>query len=366
MYKMIAHFIIALLLLPYLSGADVSKKSEGEVQLGAMGTMVTIEINKIKGLKMYSQSLTEFKGGTGMLGTVLQQMGTLSNKIRITDLEKKVIYILDMDKKTYQEIPIAQYKQKLKRATEMTSSRVSPRHPAYSEDSTTHKIIRNQFEVKKTGARKTINGFPAEQYSILWVMEILNTETNERTIDSLVGEIWTSTGGKLEEARKEEKEFYQAYMKAMDLEFNPMESKLLGLNYINFLMQTNGSQERKIDFDYRNLNKLKTITGFPVRSDIKLFIYNPDVSEEETATSPTSDPNVAKAMEQLQKLGGLFGRKKSTPQPTATPKSTSGRTPFMTFHSEIKTIDFSPISEEMFRIPADFRKVEMGNDNGIY
>jgi len=128
--------------------ADVKKQTKSEVSLGPMGSMIVTELVQIKGNKMYNQSLSEMKG-SGMLGFAMQSMGATTNQITITDLDKQVTYVMDMNEKTYREIPFDTYKTMLQSwKTTMQQTREEMENEEHPEKPT-HKVLRNKFKINK-------------------------------------------------------------------------------------------------------------------------------------------------------------------------------------------------------------------------
>ncbi len=355
--------VILVLTIPFVNGrADVKKQVKSEVSLGPIGTIVNTELVQIKGKQMYNQSLTEMTGG-GMLGFAMKSMGATTNQITITDLNKQVIYILDMNEKTYREIRLKDYKTMIKpwKQGMQQPSQFKPDEETAEEPN--YKVVRKQFKITKTGERKTIGGFSAEKYSVLWLVELQNTETGERMIDSLTGEIWTTSDAKMKKMKAEEMAFYEDYAKALDLPTNPYDAKMLGLSYLSYLGKMQSGKQPHLAVDADISRELKKISGYPVQIDTRIFIYNPDKPQEagETHTAESQEPDIQQAMKQLQQLGGLFGRKKKKkPEPEPKPAASKGPVPVFTYHYSIVKVEFTPVSEKMFTIPPDFRKVEDG------
>ena len=341
--------------------ADVKKQTKSEVSIGPIGSMVITELVQIKGNKMYNQSLSEMKG-SGMLGFAMQSMGATTNEITITDLDKKVTYILDMNKKTYREIPFDTYKTMIQGWKQTMEQSQQHMQTEERSEKPTHKVIRNEFRISKTGERKTIAGFTAQKYNLLWVMEIQNTETGERMIDSLVGEIWTADDTRMKKMRQEEMAFYEKYAKAMGLPTNPYDEQLLGLSYLRSMGKMQGANQPQMDVTDNVSRELRKISGYPVQIETNMFVFNPDKPQEtqQQETSESQEPDLQQAMKQLQQLGGLFGRKKKSPKPKPKPAAPSGPVPAFTYRYHIVKVEFTPVEAKMFTIPSGFRKVEDG------
>jgi hypothetical protein len=144
------------LVLAAAAGADVVVKEKSVSEgLGGFGNGTSTQTRVVSGDK--SRSDEEFTY-TGRFKS-LAGGGKPRSSVSITRIDKEVLWTLDPEQKQYQEMSFAEMRKTLLEAPE--AEREQAPQPEAKDAEMTFTV-----DVKKTGAKETINGFPAEQVII--------------------------------------------------------------------------------------------------------------------------------------------------------------------------------------------------------
>ena len=209
------------------------------------------------------------------------------------------------------------------------------------------KVTKNEFTVKDTGQSKTINGFDTHEYLITWDYETQNTKTGETGKNLMTTDTWTSTDGKLVKAREAQAAYEKAYLQLMHMPepSSSDASRYYGLEDGHVVV--NG-QDMKSDLD-----KLKTIKGLPVSTDITWEAGGTDKDGKQTNDSDAGKDS-SKSLDSA--LGSLFGSKSSDSSSSQPAKQgTPGMTTIFSSHYEVKGVDTGAVDASQFQTPADYK-----------
>ena len=148
--------VAVALALPSLAGADVLVKqktvSEG---LGGFGNASTEGTLVVSGDRSRSEDLVTY---TGRFKTLVGKKP--SQNISITRLDKELIWRLDPDEKQYTELTFADMRAMMAKGSAQASQK-PPGTAGPQDEGMTFSV-----DVKKTGAKQDVNGFPCEQVVI--------------------------------------------------------------------------------------------------------------------------------------------------------------------------------------------------------
>ena len=147
-------FAVALA-LPSLAGADVLVKqktvSEG---LGGFGNASTEGTLVVSGDRSRSEDLVTYTGRFKSLA------GKPKQSISITRLDKELMWSLDTEKHEYSELTFAEMRAMMAKGAEQASTNAQGSSGPQDEGMTF------SVDVKKTGVKQEVNGFPCEQVVI--------------------------------------------------------------------------------------------------------------------------------------------------------------------------------------------------------
>jgi len=250
-------------------------------------------------------------------------------------VDQNLLYALDPDDKTYTEHPLYQPPQEGK----STQSQGGSGNEKQDNDT---KITKNEFTVKATGQKKSINGFDTGEYRITWDVETENTKTGEKGKSLMTTDLWTTEDAKLAKARDEELAYSRAYLKLMKLPTNPDELKLYGFGVGQGSIS--GADSRAF-FD-----KLRSVKGFPVSVDVT---WKGSDTGQQKGDQSGGGQQQASPQDVSKALGSLFGSKKDD---DSSAKSSDGMTVIFTSHTEIKSVDTGSVDPALFEAPTDYKK----------
>jgi len=220
--------------------------------VGGIGASEASTVSKIKGMKKKDEMSFRFTGAI---------MGRLTGGPRqsttITRLDKDTVWTLDEKSKKYTEVPISQIREK--GMTEEEKSKKEKPRP---------RIVRSEFSVKKTGAKKAINGFPCEEYILTWLVETEDAETKEHSINTMTTHQWnTPETLTIKRIQQEQAAFDQSYLKKLGMKVSAEEMKKFG--FAAFL-PLGGADDKESAKRIEELRKEMTkAKGYPIVMDVR-------------------------------------------------------------------------------------------------
>jgi len=359
--------ILALLLSSSASADVVIKEKSVSEGLGGFGNGTTGRTLIVAGDKSRSEDETTY---TGRFKT-LAGGGKPRTTVSITRIDKQVIWSLEPEKKQYTELSFAQMQEMMQKGAAATDQ-AAPDATAKDAGMTF------TVDVKRTGAKETVNGFPAEQVIITCVGKPKNPEKGSESAEvRMVMDEWLT---KSAPGAEERTEFYQRFAEKLGLD-----PELSGVNAAAQQMYGSGMKELAA--------KMKNLGGVAVRSTFTIE-GSPQMAAAQKSPSSEADARAerekagqqAKTQEKQQdqedaknlgsaaatggsikgRLGGFLGRKlASTTQKKAEEKtekraeemSNSGSAaggPLMKVVTEVISITISPAPAGSFDIPAGY------------
>jgi hypothetical protein len=283
---------------------------------------------------------------TGAFMSAVQRMAGMGGSIRITRLDRDVVWTLDPEKKTYTERPLSARGER---------ERPSPTQPGPGDPRAKDKgepsdvvITKNEFKVEKTGASKAINGFPCEEYLMTWLVETKNTKTGETGKSLMTNHLWTTPETpEIRAAQAEEQAYSRAYLKKISLDISPAEAQ-------KFLAGLRGVGEEEQQKALSKLGgELSKVQGFTIVTDLT-WTGEGSGGEAREGGAPRSGGGQASMNEMMGQLGKLFGggQKKSGSEPAAGGEGKKGS--LFNLYSEVKSIRTVPADPTRFEVPAGF------------
>ena len=233
--------LILALLLASSAGADVVIKEKSVSEgLGGFGNGTTSRTVIVAGDKSRSEDEATY---TGRFKT-LAGGGKPHTTVSITRIDKEVIWNLDPEKKEYTELTFAQMR-------EMMQKGVAEGEKAAKDGRAKDAEMTFTVDVKRTGAKETVNGFPAEQVIITCVGKPKNSEKGAENAGlQMVMDEWLT---KSAPGAEERTEFYKRFAEKLGLDM-----EMAGINAMARQMYGNGMKELAA--------KMKGLGGVAVRS----------------------------------------------------------------------------------------------------
>lgn len=316
------------------------QKSGGVAGMGAFeGTSLTVT----SATAQREESSMTFTGA--FLGA-LQRVAGAGDTIRITRLDRGVVWSLEPKEKTYTEAPLERFT-----AEERRRLRQGSGGRGQQEDSNTV-VTRQEFKVEKTGAKKTINGFPCEEYVMTWLVETRDKQTGETGKSVMTNRMWTTPEtAAIREAEAQEQAYAQAYAKKIGLEMSPQEAQmfLAGLTGLSAEDQQKALQ--------RVSAEMAKVKGYTIASQIEWQLEGSGGA----GTGAGGQAAPKEVQEMMKGLGKLFGGgQKSGGGEGAGGKEPGGKEPssdaLVTFYTEVKSIRAMPFDSNRYEVPAGYTR----------
>jgi hypothetical protein len=307
---------------------------ERTIKTGGAAAAEIHEIDYIKGMTKRTDSKMKFTGKVVGMFTKPKDLSTIYR------VDQDLIWEVNHTKKTYTERPISLSEEERKDQSGH-GEEVSKEEKVEDErEKDEVRIVRNEFSIKETGEKKTINGFPCRQYLLTWLVETENLETKERSKSIMTGDFWNAPEEKrIVQLMAEEGSFNRAYLKKLGLEMTPDDMKKFGLKIIGGMMGAMGDDLKK------EMAKMK---GFPIATSIKWEAEGD--RKEEPAGEEKESVDLSKGVKGV--LGGLFKKKAKE----SMKEKEGDRRLIFESHTEIKSIDTSPFPGSQFEVPKEYSK----------
>jgi hypothetical protein len=322
------------------AGADaVVERISRSDGVGGMGGFESASVTVTSSAAQREEQHFRFTGG--FLGAI-QKMAGGGDTVRITRLDRDLVWTLDPEKKTYAEEPLTA-------RGERTRPRPGQRPPEGKDkaDPSDWVVTRNELTVEKTGHRKTISGFPCEEYLTTWLLETRNTRTAETARSRMTNRAWTTPEtAEIRAVQAAEHAYGQAYLEKIGLGMSPAEAQqyLVGLGKL-----TEAEQQKALA---RLAAEMEKIKGFTIANQVD---WTGDA--EGTGGGQAGGGQGGGGQPDLgQVLGRLFGG--GAPQGSGERAASGSDKPGSLFslYTEIKSLKTTAPEPARFEVPAGFTR----------
>ena len=271
------------------------------------------------------------------------------------DLDK--IWTVNAKNKTYTERPI-----KLPAPKNNVDKTSATENNKPSEDKPTHRVKKTSFDMKRTGQKKTINGFNTEESLMTARIEVEEIATQEVTTYQLETRLWLSSWTPaLKQLAAEERKFAQAYLAKLGLAFSTEDKQALGMDQVTLMLGL-GSDKTE-EFLKQIKTKMAGVDGYPILTESHWNLKEDPkaierrkankMEQEKSETSDTgnlgSNPtDIASGL-----LGG-FAKKKMKEQ-QAKKEAAQENKPVLSIITEVKSVLTSKLAPADFDLPAGYK-----------
>jgi hypothetical protein len=311
-------------------------KSDG---LMGMGASKSYNKESIQGEKKHVDSKMK------LTGKFLSKMSGEKKTSTVFRISKDIIWEIDHKKKTYTERTISLPKGE--EPPKYSDSEGGNVEEQGREEESKVKIIKNEFNVKNTGEKKTINGFTCSQHILTWLVETENIETKERSKSLMTTELWnTPENEKIRKLKKEEEEFNRAYLIKLGLKMRPEEMKGFGLSILGGMANASGMDLKK---------EFSKIKGYPIVTSVKWQSQTDGKRQDNEKAEEEED----EGMDLSKGLGGAFGgfmKKKMAKRDKKKAEEKEDMKVMFESYSEIKSITTSSLPKDLFEVPKGYKK----------
>ena len=301
--------------------------------LTGIGTTEVNSVNEYQGDKRADNLTTKMVGGI---------MGALAGKpqttVKVTRLDKDLVWELNPPKKTYTERPIA---------SPVEPEVKSEKRQSGPDQRSPYKIVKSELKVNKTGAAKDINGFACVEYLVTWELVLEDTASKGLVTQLMTTDLWnTPLTDKLKQAREIEAEFGRKLASKLGLGLSPEETDRLGAAMLTTMY---GLDPKETAPKLEQVGKeLAKVEGYSIVTEVKWQVKNDSAAGKKPEPEPEPEPAPTS-------LGGLIANKLA-PKPAAGKPKEEG----VIFSSryEVKSVSLDALPAEGFEIPAGYKKVE--------
>ncbi len=346
--KRLYSIIGIVLLFSALAFSGVIRESKSTVSFKGFGKYVTKTSTKISGSQSLSDSKKSFKGKGFMGGMMAKFILKPGHTADIISLANKTMTKIDHKEKTFRTFAIDEMDWNNYGNDEDSDTRDEERE----DEESSVRIIKNEFTVTKTGESKTINGFPAKEYLISWVMVWEDTESGDRGTDSLASHVWTTKPtSKMQKAQREENAFFIKYAKAAGFEMDMQSREMLGTQWLAMFRGLNHSAgaEKKVD-ESAWAKEMKKIKGYPVLTNGRYFTFRQNkqkkkVEKEEENDDTPDFTNPKSVFGSIMKSAFKKNKKK---------KKSKVRKADFSFRTELLRLESQSVPPSAFQIPQGY------------
>jgi len=220
----------------------------------------------------------------------------------------------------------------------------------YEELGCVAELTKNDFDVKKTGQTRKLNGFDVEQYTVLWTTEFADTRGKKdlnlisfdfwnTTPDAAINEVWAVHG-----------QFQDAISKKAPND--PLINLLGEKGYKALAAFTGDTNNQENQFGGAIGKQLASVKGYPISIKFEWVRKSEACQQEKEALAESLNLNDGIEGVGKQLLGSLA--KKGSDKLLENWK----KQPLIRYVYEIKSVSMDSISESNFNVPAGFKLVD--------
>ena len=323
---------------------------ETHVSSNGLKGMFPFETNERRYVRVnMSRDESSFKGTGSFSGFLVNMFGPNEDAV-IERLDRGLRWTLDLRKRQYTECPL---KGCSKPGKPEQSAPAAPEHKqpeAKREPGCVMHVAKKHFTVTSTGHKRDINGFPATEYRVEWIVT-LRDDKGRHSTSSLKIDTWTTplTHG-MREALHVERLYARAHARALNRRAArsrdlsqplPPEVDKAILGYIGQL----GARDRAALLAVGR--ELRRIKGHPVSMRVD-WDYEGNACAE-SAPGGATKPESSKSF--MSGLTGLFSRKKDTGKK-------GGGGPLFSMTYELKALKMENVHDGEFVVPKSYRRVK--------
>jgi len=284
--------------------------------------------------------------GTGTFsGFLMTRMVGGEGDASIARVDRKLRWTVNNPKHDYTECPLTGCVQPGREKPEKPAEQQQPKQKA--EEGCVLRLASSKFDVTPTGAKRTVNGFSADQYTMAWVVRLQDKQ--KRTTTSTVNvDLWTTpVAGAMRQALDTEAAYERAYAAAVArpspqvrVERGAVMPPQLVPMMTAYLAGLTPADRAALQ---RAAHEFEKIKGHPVLTKIDWLVDGDacGAKDEQQAAAPQSGTAAV-----VSGLGSLMGKKEP---------EKSGPVPLVSFTIEVKQLGVAPMHDSVFSVPAGYK-----------
>ena len=346
-----------VLIVAFLSHAQaLVKETKDVVYFQGLGNYEVSRVVNMTDNEKNEFEKTHFKGEGFIKGAIAKMVLKSREQREILQLKENKRFEVDPGKKEYQVFPLiskdtaaAMTTAEGDGAAETDTEETEPQNNQDQESDV--EVVRSEFTVTPTDEYKDINGFRCRKYNMLWLTELRNKKTNERTTDSLFTEIWTTPKtNTIARGEGIENEFNKNYLGSMGIDAAATREMILGTSWVNLFQQTGqqGDMEKPNASNQDAINEMNKIEGTPIVVEGKFFVLSD--KKDEQGNGEKEEKKKDSGLNVKRRLGGFL--KRAVEKKKEKPK---GPQPAITYHTEVLQWEVKPVQIDWFTVPSDYK-----------
>jgi hypothetical protein len=283
---------------------------------------------------------------SGMMRALSRGAGQSTEIVRLD--QDKVISV-DNKKKTYTETTFAERRAEMQQAMEqMRKSQASQQQATSGVDESQCEWSDPKADVKRTGEKAQIAGFPAERVTITATQSCKDKKTGQVCDFGLALDQWITPNF---DAADETLAYQRAYAEKLGL---------TAASSRDFAERAQSMFGRYEGIWKEIATKMRDVKGYPVKSSFGLGVGGAQcqsTQQTQSSSGSQSPPSIGSALGGA--LGGMFGKKKEAAQPTQTtpePTLPGGLMPLMSMSTELVSVSRNAADPQAFEVPAGYKQ----------
>jgi hypothetical protein len=268
----------------------------------------------------------------------------------IARLDRDLRWTLDLRKRQYTECPLKGCSKPDKPEPSAQAAQERKQPEAKREPGCVMRVAKKRFTVTPTGQKQDINGFPAAEYRVAWIVTLRDNKGREST-SSLSIDTWTTPlTPAMREALHLEQVYDRAYSRSMHERARarardrsePLPPEV-GKAILGYMGQLGASDRAALLGVGRELARIK---GHPVRTRVDWDLEGNACAQSESGG--TGQPESSKSF--MSGLTSMFSSKKDTRQKSA-------GEPLFSLTFEIKALGMENVHDGVFAVPKGYQRV---------
>lgn len=324
---------------------------ETHVSSNGLKGMFPFETNERRYVRAdMSRDENTFKGTGTFSGFLVNMFGPNEDAV-IARLDRDRRWTIDLRKKQYTECPLKGCVKPEKPAQGAPEAKQQKQPEAKREPGCVMHVARKHFSVTPSGQKRDINGFPATEYRVAWIVTLRDAKGRDST-SSLKIDTWTTPLTRsMREALRVQQAYDRAYARALRERSAPRSRDVsqplppeVDKAILGYIGQLSAHDRAQLTAVGRELRRIK---GHPVSMRVDWDYAGNACAEEKPAAS--SQPEGSKSF--MSGLTSIFSSNKDSGEK-------GGGEPLFSMTYEIKALRMDNVHDGEFVVPKGYKRVE--------
>lgn len=219
----------------------------------------------------------------------------------------------------------------------------------YEPPSCSMELTQSEFTVTPTGATRSLNGFPVEQYTVQWVMQSKD-QLGRLSEQKMLVDLWSTTPtATMEETWRVNHAFQQAYLEKIGAMDNPI-SRFVSQEVYMAMAGLFGDTMTSKDWTTGFGQEMKKLKGYPISLKTEWYSRGNACQEEQPREKDSNEIDLSDPTGTLGKMAGNFLKK------TAQKKLERNESePLFRYVYEVTDVAIVPQHDSVFEVPNGYK-----------